>query len=177
MSYPEKLIARQFYTDLSKAFGQTNHFFLRLFQRKEKDITITVAGEGVHWNCKIEKGKKKCVVACFHYAFVHKQGAEYYIEFTDDNNMLATGRTMDKELALSAAKDWISGKTVPELYTEYKFIDELKRKMEYINTYLLHADPALKNCKPALKQRWGDSINYSLVNKDRAIEYHIDGIQ
>lgn len=175
MSYPQETIARQFYNNLNQAFGLSNSFLSKLFQPNNSDIVITIEGAGVHWSCKVEKKVRECTISCFYYDFPYRQGAEYYISFIKDNNTLATGRTVDNQMALNVTKDWIEGKALPELYKTYKFVDQLKRKLEYINSTILNSQSEFKNCKPTFTESWGDSIDYTLKNKDRSIQYYIDG--
>jgi hypothetical protein len=175
MRYIEETIARHFYSALKSAFGQGETSLLKLFRSKNFDISISIEGAGVHWQCKVEKDNRICSIACFNYDFQFKQGPEYYIEFIYDESGQATGRTSDNKLALNAIKDWIAGKTLPELYTTYKFVDQYKRKLQNINSALLSSNTAFKGCTPAFEQSWGDSFDYTLTNGDRAIQFYIDG--
>src|SRR5690348_4902342 len=120
MNYPEKTIARQFYNNLNDSFGQGGRFLPKFFRRKSADVFISIEGAGVHWSCKVERDNRKCSIACFHYDFPHKKGPEYYIEFINDKSVLATGRTSNRKFVLNAIKDWIDGKTLPELYNTYE---------------------------------------------------------
>jgi hypothetical protein len=175
MNYPEKTIARQFYNNLNDAFGQGGRFLPNFFRRKSADVFISIEGAGVHWSCKVESDNRKCSIACFHYDFPHKKGPEYYIEFINDKSVLATGRTSNRKFVLNAIKDWIDGKTLPELYNTYEFVDQFKRKLEYINSTLLSSDTTFKDSMSAFEQSWGDSFDYTLTIGDRAIRYYIDG--
>lgn len=175
MNYPEKTIARKFYAALNQTFGQSNNLFSKLIRRKGSEINISIEGAGVHWSCMAEKNDRKCTISCFNYDFAYRQGSEYYISYIKDNKTLATGRTVDDKLALNAIKDWIDGKSLPELYKTYTFVDQFKRKLEYINSIFLNSNPAFVDCIPNFTQSWGDSFEYILKNKDKSIQYYVDG--
>jgi len=175
MHHIEEKIARHLYSDLKNAYGQGGSLLNKIFQPKNSDISISVEGAGVHWQCKVERDNRICSIACFNYDFKYKQGPEYYIEFISDKNAQATGRTSNNKLALSAIKDWIAGKAVPELYTNYKFVDQFKRKLRDLHSALLSSNTAFISCTSAFEQSWGDSLDYTLANGDRAIQFYVDG--
>lgn len=174
MHFPEESIAKEFYIQLQKQFLQGEDLLLKPSNPIHPRVVICMRGEGSHWNCDIEKQNRKCSVACFHYEFKYKKGPEYYIQFMEDQNMLATGRISDNKRALEVIQAWMDGQNLEYVYRNFSFVDEQKRKFQNIHATLLEANEAFMKCEVHFDQRWGDIYNYSLKKNDRSIQYYVD---
>lgn len=65
-------------------------------------------------------------------------------------------------------------KTLAELYKSYKFVDEYKRKLNYIHNTIIGFDVELENCDALFEQSWSDFYDYTVSNGDKSIKYYVE---
>lgn len=105
------------------------------------DATVSVAGEGVHWNCTAILGGRHCETACFD----DGDGPEYLIEFSSG----ATGRTRSMGDVVGAVVAWLSGQELRQLHDRYAFVDGTLRSLRRVATQVIARRPELARATPS----------------------------
>jgi len=152
MIHKQEIYAKQLYQELQNKFhGRQNAItkILRLKKNNESnsDIKISIEGAGVHWQCKVSKGKRQSITHCFDVDFTNLEykGPDYLTRFETNGHDEASGRTFDMINTIEAVTIWLEGKTVEDLYSKFSFIDEDKRKLEGIKTDIINLYPQILN--------------------------------
>lgn len=175
MTNKQEKVAKDLYSRLLSEFGYNNNLLYKIFKTdREPRLKITVEGAGVHWNCKIADGIRECVIHCFYYDWNDRREVEYYILFNENNKTVATARTIEIKNVLNIIRDWMNYKTLAELYKSYKFVDEYKRKLNYIHNTIIGFDVELENCDALFEQSWSDFYDYTVSNGDKSIKYYVE---
>lgn len=161
------------YKDLQQTFALDLGLLRNIFTPTQTSAEISIEGEGVHWNCTVANARRKAEIHCFYYDGRDQIGPEYYITFIEATaeEEVATGRTIDKEMCLKVVKDWIEGRTVDELYLDYTFVDEIKRKIIKFHSFLLASHKEIANCELIAGPSWGDSYDYELKKNERSVRH------
>lgn len=149
VKYKEEIYATTLYKDLKNKFKTQQAFifkFLNLTTDTSKpSFEISVKKEGVHCQCAIATGQRKCTIACFHFdnTVLDYKGPEYCTSFEENGKPIAAGRTFSKQLTLNSIENWLENKTLEELYLSYSFIDEGKRKLQLLQKNINDANAKL----------------------------------
>lgn len=149
MTQKEEIYARQFYQELKEEFRGKQSFVSRFFglqaNAQQSDIVLTLKEAGTQSECNIASRMRQCSIHC--YAIdrndLNFKGAEFYTVYLENGETIANGRTFDKLRAMDAIKRWMQNKSLDELYAEFDFIDEQKRKLNKLRDEINKLSPQL----------------------------------
>ncbi|MES2592562.1 MAG: hypothetical protein V4608_11810 [Bacteroidota bacterium] len=149
MTQKEEIYAREFYQELKNKFwGKQNPIskFLGLKANEPKsNFAIALKEAGTQSECIITKETRQCSIHCFanDWNDLKHKGPEFYTTYMENGKPIANGRTFDKLETVDAIKYWLQNKTLDELYSKFKFIDEKKRQLDRLRADINKLSPQL----------------------------------
>jgi hypothetical protein len=159
MKFPQENHANDLNEELNQAFA-----------RGRAEATVSIAGAGVHWRCKVARAGRLCTIHCF-----DVRGPEYLISFEEDGVDRAMGRTSSKADTISAVKNWIQGCDVPQLHQRFVFVDQQKRSLESIAAKAIAVCPELGKITRELQHNTCDLYDLWFRANDRSCRIYFYG--
>jgi uncharacterized protein (TIGR02996 family) len=98
----------------------------------------SVSGEGCHWACQAERGRRSCTVHCF-----ESSGPEFLVYFEEQSARAISGRTPEQAEVVGAVCGWLSGQSAQSLHSQFNFVERQRRALEKFQQGALASQPQL----------------------------------
>lgn len=144
--YPEEDHARALHAQLNRELAS-----------KLPGTKAVLSGEGVHWNCRVERKQRSCTIHCFDASW-RGPGPEFLVYFEEKPTPAWTGRTWHQAEAIAATCAWFEGRSIQSLYAEFAFVERKRRALERIKQETVASEPRLAELTipKIVPFEWGD---------------------
>jgi hypothetical protein len=183
MKYIQEEIARVLYGELKTRFQGDQNTLSKLaglfkMSNAGSGMKVSIEGRGVHWKCIVERGNTQCQIHCFNYDYKkpERKGPEYYTYFKQEDVVVATGRTQEKQQTINAVAHWINNEPFEFLYKHFEFVDREKRALLNIKADIISFYPEVLNAeKIEVIDDHFYSYHLQVEHKERSCSIYVNG--